>query len=159
MNFVESIDNLYLALYEFLWVKGFTTKKKSHTAERSESFGKSSIYFDNHNIFFSTYSFICKFRIRHKTIQEIRGKINDFQKLEDSETILTSFTSYLIQIGREDLSYELKGDGEDVGHFIKFSDQASVQKWLTNFKTVMNEVGFSFFNSFKTDADFDKWFN
>jgi len=44
-----------------------------------------------------------------------------------------------------------------LGYIIK--DEETLKSSLINFKSFMNEVGFPFFDRFKTLADFDEWFS
>jgi hypothetical protein len=44
-----------------------------------------------------------------------------------------------------------------LNHIVK--DETSLSVSLENFKSFMMEIGFSFFNRFKTLNDFDEWFN
>ncbi|MDF1549669.1 MAG: hypothetical protein P1P88_17715, partial [Bacteroidales bacterium] len=72
----------------------------------------------------------------------------------DKPTIITNIINYTKQIGREDLEFELNRGNE-----INFADKNSIDKWFKGFTKFMNEVGFAFFDSFKTEAEFDEWFN
>jgi hypothetical protein len=154
MNIIDAHNQFYKEIEIFLKANGFKVLKSRQIAERRTRIGFNQIFFDMDKSYDFTYSNLCKFWIRNDKIQEIKGKIVPKRANVDKPTVITSIIAYTKHIGRDDLEFELNRGNE-----INFEDKASIDKWFKGFTRFMNEVGFAFFDSFQTDADFDKWFN
>jgi hypothetical protein len=65
---------------------------------------------------------------------------------------------FTVRTNQPNLAYLLKKPEYQIGlHVLK--DDVTVQAAVKNFHSFMDDIGFSFFDRFKTLADFDKWFN
>jgi hypothetical protein len=153
MDIKEAQYLFFTDIEKFLKPKGFKVLKSRQIAERKTNTGFNQIFFDMNKSHDFTFSNLCKLRVRHNKIQEIKHQIDAYHD-KDTSTILTSIIAYTKRIGRDDLEFELNRGNE-----INFESKASIDKWFKGFTKFMNEAGFAFFDNFKTDADFDNWFN
>jgi hypothetical protein len=152
---IKEAKNLYFNEIEsFLKPKGFKVLKSRQIAERKNPIGFNQIFFDTVKSYDFTYSILCNLWVRNDKIQVIKGEIIPKRANPDKPTIITNIFTYSKKIEREDIDFEKHG-----GHLINFEDKASIDKWITGFTRFINEAGFAFFDNFKTDADFDQWFN
>lgn len=153
MDIKESLSKFYEQLGMILKPYEFKVLKGRSIAIRKTIYGFNQIFFDMIKSYDFTYSNICNLRIRNDKIQEIKYKVDPYHD-KNTSTILTSIISYTKQIERDDLEFELNRGNE-----INFEEKVSIDKWFKGFTKFMNEAGFAFFDSFKIDADFDRWFN
>jgi hypothetical protein len=153
MNIKAAQNLLFTDIEKFLKPKGFKVLERRQIAERKTITGFNQLFFDINKSHDFTFSNLCKLRVRHNKIQEIKHQIDAYHD-KDTSTILTSIIAYTKRIGRDDLEFELNRGNE-----INFESKASIDKWFKGFTRFMNEAGFTFFDGFKTDADFDNWFN
>lgn len=88
--------------------------------------------------------------LRHNDISNLRkGFISLPHKGDHYYTVITQQYSLAELYERPEFKI--------LGYIIK--DEDTLQKSIISFKSFMTEIGFAFFDRFKTLADFDKWFN
>ncbi len=146
------LKEFYDQLEVFLERENFKLNRSQSTAKREKKYGFDSLFFDVNDMV-DCYSITTDFFIRNNAIQEIKGKINPrYLKRKDTPNVLHKTFSLLKRYDRPELDYEIENPGNLV-------NEKTLEPYLAAFKRFMEEVGFSFFNRFKTMQDFDDWFN
>ena len=153
MDINEALDQFFKKVESFLKPSGFKFLKSRKIVERKTEVGFDQIFFDMDKSYDFTYSNLCKLRIRHNNIQKIKYEVDNYHD-KNTSTVLTNIFSFTTIINKPDIDFEKQG-----GHLINFEDKASIDKWFVGFTRFMNEAGFAFFDSLRSEADFDKWFN
>jgi hypothetical protein len=152
MNKKKVLEEFYDQVEKFVTVHNFKLNKSQSIAKRKTEFGFDSLFFDVNDMI-DNYSITTALRIRHNEIQEIKGEVNPrYRNRKETSTVLEMVSSLLERHHRLDIYYEIENPGNLV-------NEKTLESYLVAFKRFMNEVGFSFFNSFKTIEDFDNWFN
>lgn len=152
MDKKKVLEEFYNQVEDFLKEHHFKLNKSQSIAKRKTEFGFDSLFFDVNDMV-DNYSITTDLRIRNDAIQEIKGEINPrYIKRKDTPNVLEKVFTLLKRYDRLELDYEIENPGNLV-------NEKTLEAYLTAFKRFMNEVGFSFFNSFKTIKDFDNWFN
>lgn len=154
MDINEAQNLFFKEIESFLTPRGFKFLKSRKIVERKTEIGFDQIFFDMDKSYDFTYSNLCKLWIRNNKIQEVKGMIVPKRAKLDKPTVITNIFSYSISIDRQELDFEKQG-----GHLINFEDTASIDKWFKGFTRFMDEAGFDFFDSLRSEADFDRWFN
>jgi len=146
------LETFYEQVANFLCDYGFKLNKSQSQAKRKAKYGFDTLFFDVNDMVYD-YSIITGLRIRNDDIQSIRGEIDPrYKNRKEAPTVIETVFSVLERYDRTDLDYEIKNPGNLV-------NEKTLQPYLVAFKSFMMEIGFDFFQSFKSIDDFDNWFN
>lgn len=150
----KSTNDLFAAIEQIIGAKGFQVNRSEATAFKKTAAGFCEMYFDINKVHDYTYTIGINFNIRCDSIQEVRGKINPRYADPGSATIAIMLHTLLKALKNSELDTL-----EDDTWVVNFEHKSSIDKWLDWFKRFMEEIGFSFFDRFKSVEDFDIWFN
>jgi hypothetical protein len=138
-----------LEIDTFLSAKGFVKDKKEPSYHIK---GNEITYTLNINISskLGRYDFIPEFLVKSWMIAEVREGFTDIKFKGEHYCTVFSRQKSVAELYKKP-EYSISGYLVD--------DEISLNSSLKNFKNFMNEIGFSFFDKFKTVKDFDRWFN